>query len=75
MLKERSESDGRQRILKLTSEGEEAFSLLNKRSYEEVAELLEELSEKEQNQLVSAMQTIESLLNQSRFKFAEPYFF
>ena len=75
IYKERSEKDGRQRILKLTNEGESAFSLLNSRSYNEVAELLSELSEKEQQQLVSAMKNIEQLLSKNKgFKFSAPYF-
>src|SRR5579863_2209261 len=38
--KTRSEDDGRQRLLRLTSEGENAFALLDKRARDEVAETL-----------------------------------
>src|ERR1700681_2929969 len=41
--KVRSETDGRQRYLRLTAEGEKAFALLDRRSRDEVAEMLSEL--------------------------------
>lgn len=59
--KTRSEDDGRQRILSLTPEGQIAFELLDKRSREEVAEMLADLSEKDQRRLIKAMQTIEDI--------------
>jgi len=75
VYKERSLKDGRQRMLKLTSDGKNAFSLLNSRSYNEIAELLSELSETEQQQLVGAMKTIEQLLSKNKgLKFSAPYF-
>src|SRR4051794_12100088 len=43
--KVRSEHDGRQRLLRLTAEGASAFALLDQRSRDEVAELLNDLSE------------------------------
>jgi DNA-binding MarR family transcriptional regulator/N-acetylglutamate synthase-like GNAT family acetyltransferase len=70
--KVRSETDGRRRILSLTSEGEEAFSMLDGRSREEVAEMLKELSEGDQRRLLDAMQTIESILERG-FKFSGPF--
>jgi len=71
----RSESDGRQRLLRLTAEGERAFALLDQRSRDEVAELLTDLSEGNQQRLLKAMGTIESILDRSNgFKFAEPFF-
>ncbi len=72
--KVRSEEDGRQRILQLTDEGEKAFRLLNQRSHDEVAQLLGELSEREQQRLISAMQTVQGLLDGKGFKYSEPYF-
>ena len=69
----RSESDGRRRVLSLTTEGEEAFALLNSRSREEVSEMLGELSEGDQHRLLEAMQTIEDILTDS-FKYSEPFF-
>jgi DNA-binding MarR family transcriptional regulator/GNAT superfamily N-acetyltransferase len=71
--KVRSESDGRQRLLHLTAEGEKAATLLDQRSQDEVSEMLSEHSEEEQQRLLKAMQTIESILDKS-FKFSEPFF-
>ena len=68
----RSETDGRRRILSLTSEGEDAFSMLDDRSREEVTEMLEGLSEGDQRRLLEAMQTIEGILEKG-FKFSEPF--
>lgn len=73
--KERSPKDARQRILKLTPEGEKEFSKLNERSTNEITELLEDLSEGEQQQLVNAMKTVEGLIRkQESLKFSGPYF-
>ncbi|UOE56007.1 MarR family transcriptional regulator [Cytobacillus oceanisediminis] len=73
--KERSAKDARQRILKLTPEGEKAFSKLNERSYNEIAELLGKLSESEQQQLINAMKTVEGLISKNEsLKFSGPYF-
>jgi DNA-binding MarR family transcriptional regulator len=71
--KVRSETDARRRLLSLTLEGEDVFSLLDRRSREEVAEMLGELSEGDQRRLLEAMQTIEGVLDKS-FKFSEPFF-
>jgi DNA-binding MarR family transcriptional regulator/GNAT superfamily N-acetyltransferase len=72
--KVRSEQDARQRILHLTSKGEKEFDLLNKRSNAEIDELLNELSENDQQRLMNAMQTIEGLLNGKEFKYSEAFF-
>ncbi len=73
--KVRSESDGRQRLLCLTSEGQRAFAILDQRSREEVAEVLNDLGEEEQQRLLKAMHRIESILGRDKgFKFAEPFF-
>ena len=69
-----SESDGRQRLLRLTPAGEEAFALLDKRARDEVAETLHNLSEEEQQRLLQSMQTIEKIFDQGKnFKFAEAF--
>src|ERR671932_297214 len=60
--KVRSETDARRRILSFTPAGKEAFTLLDSRSREEVAEMLSGLSDRDQRRLVEAMQTIESIL-------------
>src|SRR5919199_1231558 len=71
--KVRSETDGRRRLLLLTPDGKDDFSLLDDRSREEVAEMLSELPEGDQRRLLEAMQTIEGVLTKG-FKFAEPFF-
>lgn len=71
--KVRPENDGRQRILHLTAEGEKAFTLLDQRSRDEVSEMLSDLSEEDQQRLLKAMQTIESVLTKG-LKFSQPFF-
>ena len=70
--KVRSENDGRQLLLSLSSVGREAFALLDQRSREEVSEMLNDLSDEDQQFLLRAMQTIESVLTKG-FKFSEPF--
>lgn len=60
--KQTSETDGRQSILWLTAQGQEAFATINARSYHEIEAMLNELSREDQNRLVEAMHTIEGLL-------------
>lgn len=69
----RSEHDGRQRLLKLTQAGREAFSLLDARSRDEVTQLLTDLSAAQQERLLEAMACIEGLLSEP-LKFAEPFY-
>lgn len=71
--KVRSEADGRQFLLNLTEQGREASALLDRRSREEVSEILADLSDEDQQRLLQAMQTIERLLTKG-FKFSEPFF-
>ena len=72
--KARSETDGRQRILRLTPDGESAFAILDRRSRDEVAEMLSDLSEEDQERLLKAMQTIEGVLDKGKaLKYAEPF--
>jgi DNA-binding MarR family transcriptional regulator/GNAT superfamily N-acetyltransferase len=72
--KVRSESDGRQLLLRLTPAGKDAFAVLDQRSREEAAELLNELAPAERGRLLKAMETIEGILDQGkRFKYAEPF--
>lgn len=58
-----SDDDGRESLLGLTKKGLEAFAPLNARSHQEMAALLTNLSTSEQNRLLEAMQTIETLLD------------
>ena len=60
--KVRSESDSRQRIVKLTAQGKKSFSILDKRSTKEAEELLLGLSGEDQHRLLHAMKTIENIL-------------
>lgn len=61
--KRRSETDGRQSLLRLTESGQEAFAALDSRSRHEIGALLGELSHEDQCRLVGAMHTVEILLD------------
>jgi DNA-binding MarR family transcriptional regulator/GNAT superfamily N-acetyltransferase len=54
-----SPTDGRRSQLRLTQQGRDAFAPLDQRSHDEVAALLSNLSEAEQERLLDAMQAIE----------------
>jgi DNA-binding MarR family transcriptional regulator/GNAT superfamily N-acetyltransferase len=60
--KKASPQDARQSLLVLTIEGRRAFKPLDIRSTEQVRAVIEKLPPSQQNDLVGAMQTIESLL-------------
>jgi DNA-binding MarR family transcriptional regulator/GNAT superfamily N-acetyltransferase len=62
VAREPSPQDGRQFLLSLTPEGQEAFAVLNDASRRQIGAMLGELPEVEQDRLVHAMQTIEALL-------------
>ena len=68
-----SEEDGRTRIIQLTNVGLKEFELLNKRSNEEIEDILNDLPKGDQKQLLTAMSTIEKILNRN-LKFSEPFF-
>ena len=70
----RSEKDGRQRLMCLSPDGKRAFALLDQRSREEVAEMLSDLGEEDQQRLLKAMHVIESILGKGKgFKFSKPF--
>ncbi|MCB9100553.1 MAG: MarR family transcriptional regulator [Anaerolineales bacterium] len=71
--KTRSDDDGRQRLINLTTAGQAAFALLDSRSNDEVAEMLGELSDRDRLRLSEAMHTIEEILDHG-FKYAEPFY-
>lgn len=71
--KVRSDNDGRQRLLHLTVEGRNAANVLEQRSRDEVSEMLNDLSEDDQQRLLKAMQVIENTLTKG-LKFSEPFF-
>jgi DNA-binding MarR family transcriptional regulator/GNAT superfamily N-acetyltransferase len=58
----RSDEDGRQVLLSLTERGQTAFSKINAASRNEIEAMLHALSPAQQDRLLQAMQTIESLL-------------
>ncbi|HEU5367497.1 MAG TPA: helix-turn-helix domain-containing GNAT family N-acetyltransferase [Ktedonobacterales bacterium] len=70
--KTRSETDGRQRLLRLTPQGEQAFALLDQRSRDEITDMLTELGEDDQQRLLKAMETIQSVLCKG-LKYSEPF--
>jgi DNA-binding MarR family transcriptional regulator/N-acetylglutamate synthase-like GNAT family acetyltransferase len=57
-----SQTDGRQNLLSLKKQGQEAFATLNARSRNEVGAMLSHLSAADQIRLIKAMHTIEGLL-------------
>jgi DNA-binding MarR family transcriptional regulator/GNAT superfamily N-acetyltransferase len=57
-----SAGDARRRLLSLTAAGRKAFSLLDRRSREEVSGMLARLPGTAQSRLVDAMKTVEALL-------------
>jgi len=59
----RDVTDARQRLLSLTPQGRDAFAVLDRRSHDEITELLGRLSEEDQQRLLAAMRTIEGLLD------------
>ena len=74
MERVRSEHDGRQFYILLTEDGMKLLSLLNQRAQDEVAEILNELSEEDQEKLIKSMHDIETILDQKNFKYAEAFF-
>jgi DNA-binding MarR family transcriptional regulator/N-acetylglutamate synthase-like GNAT family acetyltransferase len=70
-----SETDGRARLLRLTKKGRKVFDPLDRRSRDEVAEMLGGFSDEDQKRLLDAMRTIQHLLDErSGLKYAEPFF-
>ena len=60
--KKASKKDGRQSLLWLTEQGQQAFAMLNTRSHHEIEKMLAGLPAGEQLRLLQAMLTIEKLL-------------
>jgi DNA-binding MarR family transcriptional regulator/GNAT superfamily N-acetyltransferase len=59
----RAAHDARQQHLTLTDKGRKAFTLIDSRSRDEMAQMLAPLKTGQRGKLVSAMRTVESLLN------------
>jgi DNA-binding MarR family transcriptional regulator/GNAT superfamily N-acetyltransferase len=67
LISARAESqDRRERRLSLTARGRKAFGALDSRATEEVAGMLQGLTRSDQKQLLGSIDTIESLLDDSR---------
>jgi DNA-binding MarR family transcriptional regulator/ribosomal protein S18 acetylase RimI-like enzyme len=62
----RSAADARASVLSLTGAGRKAFALLDRRSRAEVSAMLDALSAPDQDRLVGAMRTVESLLSAAK---------
>jgi len=69
----RSDEDGRQFFIRLTTEGRNAFSLLNQRSQDEVATMLSDLSDADQQKLLKAMHDIRRILGDKSVKGPETF--
>jgi DNA-binding MarR family transcriptional regulator/N-acetylglutamate synthase-like GNAT family acetyltransferase len=66
LLRRATRSDDRRKsVLTLTEKGKQEFARIDKRSSDQIAEMIEELSPAHQQQIVTSMQTIESLLEPS----------
>jgi DNA-binding MarR family transcriptional regulator/GNAT superfamily N-acetyltransferase len=61
ITRRRSDSDARRRVITLTTAGEQAFRGLDQRSAEQIAGLLDQLTEAEQQRLTTAMATIQEI--------------
>ena len=70
--KKPSEVDGRQNLLWLTEQGQQAFAPLHARSRHDIGAMLSRLSPTEQDRLVGAIRTIEGLLG-ARPEHKAPY--
>jgi DNA-binding MarR family transcriptional regulator/N-acetylglutamate synthase-like GNAT family acetyltransferase len=66
------DADRRQRVLRLTQAGQEAFAVLNARSYSQIEAMLNQLAFDDQQRLVAAMRSIEDLLG-ARPEHSVPY--
>jgi DNA-binding MarR family transcriptional regulator/GNAT superfamily N-acetyltransferase len=65
LAKKRAKNDARQSVITITAKGRKAFAPLNKGSHDQVAAMLAKLSDAEQQRVVGAMNTVESLLGGS----------
>jgi DNA-binding MarR family transcriptional regulator/GNAT superfamily N-acetyltransferase len=69
--RERSTSDGRRQIVRLTAQGRAAFKMLDARSIKQIREILIAHSDEEQRRLVEAMKTIQEIVARSPHR--QPY--
>lgn len=66
IVRSRSESDSRQRIIRMTQKGRATFVPLDRQADQQVGSLLERLPESAQNRLIEHMTSIEALLAAAR---------
>jgi DNA-binding MarR family transcriptional regulator/GNAT superfamily N-acetyltransferase len=66
VARERSADDARRQRVRLTADGHDAFTELDRRSAAEIGELLEGLGEERQRRLVAAMRVIADVLDEAR---------
>lgn len=66
VAKQRSSSDGRRQVIRLTAQGRKTFKMLDRRSSEEVEKMLSALTAEEQRRLTGAMGAIQEILQGSR---------
>jgi DNA-binding MarR family transcriptional regulator/GNAT superfamily N-acetyltransferase len=65
LTRQQSETDARRQRVRLTTKGRRAFRTLDKRSAAEISECLDRLTEEDQQRLVTAMTTIQKLVEGS----------
>lgn len=65
ITRERSSSDARRQVVRLTDQGRAVFATLDARSAEQVRGLLATAGEEDQHRLIAAMDTIRSVLDRS----------
>jgi DNA-binding MarR family transcriptional regulator/GNAT superfamily N-acetyltransferase len=63
ITRERSEADGRRQVIRLTAQGRAAFDLLDRRSTEQVRQVLTRLDTAQRRRLVGALQTVQQILD------------
>lgn len=69
-----SPTDGRAKLLHLTAHGRTVYDPLDRRSRDEIGELLARFGDADQRRLLDAMQTIQALLgDEDGLKYAQPF--
>jgi DNA-binding MarR family transcriptional regulator/predicted N-acetyltransferase YhbS len=64
LARERSSADARRQLVTLTPAGREAFATLDRRTGEQIGELLDALGEERQDRLVGALKDVENALGE-----------
>jgi DNA-binding MarR family transcriptional regulator/GNAT superfamily N-acetyltransferase len=63
LLRERSKTDGRRSLIRLTAQGRKVFAALNARQVSDVEKMLQSVPNPSREKLVGSMQTIQKVLN------------